>query len=242
MPDLTKDAIETSPASHFWNGGIKINEKCQTNVPGLYAAGEGTGSIMGANRVSGNALTMTQVWGYRAGVFASEYAKQAGGYDIDLEQVAAIKADLYAPLSRDKGFDAVTLRNSLQELAWNKVGVVREQKGMDAALVEMDKVKREALPNIAVGTKSTPCNREWFESIQLRNKVLIMEIVARSSLARTESRGALFRRDFPKTDNINWLKNIVVENKDGAVELNIQDANLKYNQPKRVIRDYGLKE
>jgi len=242
MPDLTKDAIETAPASHFWNGGVKINTRCETSVPGLFAAGEGTGSIMGANRVSGNALTMTQVWGHRAGVFASEYAKQANEADIDIEQVATLKANLYVPLGRDKGYDAVDLRKSLQELAWHKVGVVREQKGLDEALQELDRLKREVLPNISVGTKSTPCNREWFESIQLRNITLIMEIVARSSLARTESRGALYRKDFPKTDNINWLKNIVVGNKDEAMELNIQDANIKYNQPQRVIRDYGLKE
>jgi succinate dehydrogenase/fumarate reductase flavoprotein subunit len=241
MPDLTKDAIEVSPAAHFWNGGIKINGHCETGVPGLFAAGEGTGSIMGANRISGNALTMTQVWGHRAGIFASEYAKQAGGGDIDLEQVAGIKASLYAPLGQDKGFDAVTLRKSLQALAWDKVGVVREQKGLDAALVELDRIKREVLPHIAVGAKSTPCNKEWFESIQLRNITLILEIVARSSLARTESRGALYRKDFPKTDNIHWLRNIVVENRDGVIEFSLQDANIKYNQPKKVIREYGLK-
>ncbi|MGI6551525.1 MAG: FAD-binding protein [Bacillota bacterium] len=75
--------------------GIKINERCETNIPGLYAAGEGTGSIMGANRVSGNALTMTQVWGHRAGAFAAQYAKDAGDVAIDTDQVSRNQARVF---------------------------------------------------------------------------------------------------------------------------------------------------
>jgi succinate dehydrogenase/fumarate reductase flavoprotein subunit len=242
IPDLSKDAVELSPAAHFWNGGIKINERCETGVPGLFAAGEGTGSIMGANRVAGNAMTMTQVWGHRAGIYASEYVKEAGEGEIDCDQVAEIRARLYAPLDRNEGYDAVITRKSLQELAWEKVGVVREKKGLDAALAELGRVKKDVLPHIAVSNKSTPCNREWFESIQLQNMTLILEIVARSSLERKESRGALYRRDFPKKDNINWLKNIAVENKGGTIELSVRDANIKYNEPERAILDYGVKD
>lgn len=242
LPDLTKDAIETSPASHFWNGGIKINERCETNIPGLFAAGEGTGSIMGANRISGNALTMTQVWGHRAGAFAAEYAKQVGHLAVGIDQVAKIKENIFKPLNKDAGYSAVTTRLDLQQLAWLKVGVVREQTGLEEALGQLKKINDEVLPNIAVTTKSLACNREWMEAIQLRNLTLIMELVARSSLARTESRGALYRRDFPKTDNINWLKNIIVEKDGGKIKLSIQDSNVKYHQPKKVCRNYGLKE
>ena len=69
-----------------------------------------------------------------------------------------------------------------------------------------------------------------------------MQLVAQSSLAREESRGALYRRDFPKTDNVNWLKNITVQKDGDKTKLTITDVDLKHFQPARVIRDYGLKE
>lgn len=242
LPDLTKNAVETSPASHFWNGGIRINEYCETGVPGLYAAGEGTGSIMGANRVSGNALTMTQVWGYRAGHYASEYAKHVDLCQPDSAEVDAYRETLLQPLSRQDGVDAVTLRSELQQLAWTKIGVVRNGRDLTEAISELENVKTNLLGNLSVGNKGRLCNREWMEAVQLRNIVLIMEMVARASVTRTESRGALYRRDFPATDNISWVKNIVLSNHDGKIDITMKPANTKYNQPKSEIRKYGRKE
>lgn len=242
LPDLTRDALETAPASHFWNGGIKINEECETNIPGLFAAGEGTGSIMGANRVSGNALTMTQVWGHRAGKFAAEYVKEVGDIAIDREQVAAIKERIFRPLTKDSGVNAVETRLELQQLAWMKVGVVRERKGLEEALVKLEELAKDVEPNLAVRTKTRIHNREWIEAIQIRNIIQVMQLVAQSSLAREESRGALYRRDFPKTDNVNWLKNIIVQKDGEEAKLTIKDVELKYFKPARVVRDYGLKE
>jgi succinate dehydrogenase/fumarate reductase flavoprotein subunit len=242
LPDLTQDALETAPASHFWNGGIKINEKCETNIPGLYAAGEGTGSIMGANRVSGNALTMTQVWGHRAGAFAAQYVKEAGDVAIDTDQVAEIKKSLFEPLNRDSGPNAVETRLELQQLAWMKVGVVRERKGLEEALSKLEEMAKDVEPKLAVKTKTRIYNREWIEAIQIKNIIQVMQLVAQASLAREESRGALYRRDFPKTDNVNWLKNITVQKDGDKTRLTITDVDLKYFKPARVIRDYGLKE
>ena len=75
LNNLIKEPLETAPACHFWNGGIKINEKCETNIMGLYAAGEVAGGIDGANRISGNAMIETQVWGTRAGRYAALFAQ-----------------------------------------------------------------------------------------------------------------------------------------------------------------------
>ncbi len=138
--------------------------------------------------------------------------------------------------------DAVETRISLQELAWDKIGVVRDGVGLTEAIIALRNMRDDVLPNISVKTESTACNREWIEAIQLENMVLVLEMVAKSSLTRTESRGALYRRDFPKTDNINWLKNVVLRNDGGNIAVDIQDANAKYYQPKREIRDYGRKE
>ncbi|MGI9861478.1 FAD-binding protein [Moorella naiadis] len=240
LPDLSQEAMETAPAAHFWNGGIKINERCETNIPGLYAAGEGTGSIMGANRISGNALTMTQVWGYRAGTYAAEYVAGVGEGKIDMDQVAAIKQRLFASLEAKKGEDVVKLRKELQDIAWMNVGVVRDQEGLEKGLKRIA-VLREKLPTVCVTTKARAYNKEWIEAIQLENLSVVLEMVARSSLSRQESRGALYRRDFPKTDNVNWLKNVVIYKNEHGMAQRIEDVDLAYIQPKRVIRDYGQK-
>ncbi|HPU62230.1 MAG TPA: FAD-binding protein [Bacillota bacterium] len=241
LPDLRTHAMETSPASHFWNGGIKINEFCETGIPGLYAAGEGTGSIHGANRVSGNALTMTQVWGPRAGLYASKYIGETGSKTVDLEQVMRIKERLYAPFKYDSGVDAIALRKKIQEVAWTYVGVVREEKGLKKALDEIACL-RDQLKDVFVTNKSKRYNMEWIESMQLENMLDVLEMVARASLVRQESRGALYRRDFPKTDNINWVKNIIIEKKNGDMSLSVHDVKLDTHKPKKIVRDYGFKE
>ncbi|MGI9951033.1 FAD-binding protein [Moorellaceae bacterium AZ2] len=241
LPDLTEEAIETGPAAHFWNGGILINERCETTVPGLFAAGEGTGSIMGANRISGNALTMTQVWGHRAGGFAADYAVEVGEVNVDVEQVAEVKTRLFRSLQASKGVDPVKTRQELQDIAWMNVGVVRDREGLEEALRRLKNIREEVIPNLCVSNKKTRYNKEWVEAIQVENMALVLEMVARSSLVREESRGALYRRDFPKTDNVNWLKNIVLRRDGDEMAIEIRDVDLAYVQPRRVIRDYGLK-
>lgn len=241
LPDLRTHAMETSPASHFWNGGVKINEFCETGIPGLYAAGEGTGSIHGANRVSGNALTMTQVWGPRAGLYASKYVAETGSKTVDLDQVVSIKERLHAPLTRDRGVDAIALRRKIQEVAWTYVGVVREEKGLKKGLEEIASMK-DQLQDVYVTNKCKRYNMEWIEAMQLENMLDVMEMVARASLVRQDSRGALYRRDFPKTDNVNWVKNIIVEKKNGEISTSVHDVKLDTYKPKKIIRDYGCKE
>jgi succinate dehydrogenase/fumarate reductase flavoprotein subunit len=211
IPDPCKYAMETGPASHFWNGGIEINERCETGVPGLFAAGEGTGGIHGANRISGNALTMTQVWGPRAGIFASEHASRSSDVAIDLTQVESIRETCFSPFDNDRGTDAIQLRKRLQSVAWAYIGVVRDEQGLIKALEEIEDIRRNHMPAVGLRHKSKIFNKEWMEALHIKNMLDVIEMVAISSLARKESRGALYRRDYPMTDNEKWLKNIVLQ-------------------------------
>ena len=242
LPDLTRNAVETSPAAHFWNGGIRISSRCETTVPGLYAAGEGTGSIMGANRISGNALTMTQVWGYRAGQYAAEFAGENGPAALDPAQVEALRERVFRPLKRQEGVPVVPQRKRMQTLAWEKVGVVREEAGLREALENIREMWDSVLPELWVSRKDPCMNREWLEAISLENSLQILEIVAAASLARPESRGALYRRDYPLTDNRDWLKNLIVSRRDGQMVLTTRDVDLSVLSPRREVRKYGQKE
>ena len=211
MPDLKKEAIESVPASHFFNGGIKINERCETNLPGLFAAGEATGGVHGANRLSGNAFTEMILWGHRSGRYAAEYAAGSGDAGVDVDQLAALRQKTFAPLERKDGLSAIDLRKNLQQIAWEKAGVIRDAKNIETALAEFVRIREEQLPQVSLRAKERIFNREWVQALELENMLQIMEMVCRTSLNRTESRGSLYRKDYPDMDNINWLKNQIVQ-------------------------------
>ena len=241
IPDLKVEAMETAPAAHFWNGGIRINERCETNIPGLYAAGEGSASIHGANRVSGNALAMTQVWGPRAGEFAARFAASEPRRPIDPEQVWELCQKLFAAFNRKQGSQAIEVRRKIRTLAFQKAGIVRNEDGLKACLVELPAL-REEVRCPALHRKERIFNLEWVEAIQNENLVTVLEMVARASLMRTESRGALYRTDYPKVDNTQWIQHIVIQQVDGKMVLRTAPVNLSLYQPPRDVHLYGRKE
>ncbi len=238
LPDLSRHAIECGPSSHYQNGGIRVNARCETNVAGLYAAGEGTGSLMGANRISGNAVTQTQVWGYHAGVVAAEYAKEQGPSEPDVDEVQAIREASFAPLTRKSGLSPIGQRKKLQELAGSKIGVVRDGPGLEEAIVELDEMSQEA-EELATEHKGQIYNREWLEALQLPNLILYLKMVANAALTRTESRGAHYRLDHTKSDNEKWLKNIVVTRKNGKMDISTVPVVIKHIEPVEGVFDYG---
>ncbi len=210
LPDLSQDAIECAPACHFWNGGIKITEDCETNLPGLYAAGEGTAGTHGSNRVSGNALTMTQVLGPRAGEATAKFVKEHGRAEVDAEQAAVFAEKIRAPLNRKSGASPIEIRKETRRLSHLYLNAVRDGDNLKSTLEKVEELKEQEK---SVRTKNPDLrqyNMEWIEALQTENLLTVMEMVGKASLMREESRGAMFRRDFNDTDGVNWLKNIIV--------------------------------
>jgi len=242
LPDLRKEAVESVPASHFFNGGIRINERCETSLPGLFASGEVTGGVHGANRLSGNAFTEMVVWGHRSGGFAADYARGCGEVSIDSAQLEELKRKTIAPLERKGGPIQADLRKRLQQTAWEKAGVIRDEGSLQKALSEFVKMREEELPSISVRMKERVFNREWVQVLELENMLWIMEMVCRTSLNRKESRGALYRRDYPDTDNINWLKNQIVSQRDGKMEIRSEPVVVTRIEPPKKILKYGRTE
>ena len=239
--DPRKVAYEVGPAAHYWNGGVKVNGKGETNVSGLYAAGEAQGGTMGANRLSGNAVTEAVVFGALSGSSAAHYAKSAPPPEIDKDQVDMYQERIYEPLTRKDGFDVYETRRKMQDLAFKYVGPVREESGLAACLGEVEKMKKEVFPNLATKAKGRVYNREWVVALENEAMLRILEIIARASLMRKESRGATYRRDYTETDNKDWLKNVIVKNKDGQVSLEAKPVvTTRITLPKREKIPYML--
>jgi len=203
-------AIEVTPAAHFFIGGIKVNCKQETNLPGLYAAGECAGGLWGANRIAA-ATTQILVQGKIAGEQAAKFAKNNDFFDYDSKQVDEIIRKIFAPFQRKKGQKPHQIKHQLQKLAWENMGVVREQKTLKSALENVKKLRQEDLPKCYFSSKTHRYNLEWKGFLEVCNLTDIMELSAASALFRKESRGAHFRTDYPETDNDQWLKNIILK-------------------------------
>ena len=198
--DLTKRPIEVSPIAHYHMGGVLVDGKMATCVPGLFAAGEVVGGANGANRLSGNAIPEAFVFGERAGRFAAAHAISEGKRGSAVPLADGILGSLREETGEVEGEGAVLgqIWSRLQELMWAKVGVLRTGEGL-AQAVGMIRDMRKELAEItprkegAYGLES----QDWFD---LRSALLTAETVALAAGNRTESRGAHQRDDYPMTD------------------------------------------
>ncbi len=204
--DLTKQCLHIAPLEHYFMGGIEIDENGATGLPGLYAAGEVTGGVDGANRLGGNALTNTIVFGSRAGRAAAQYAKSHEWFETsDLcareieKDLLEIRAHPHSPGARPK-----EIRGRLQATMTRCAGVIRSRETLEKAHVCIQELRRDLLRIYATTTW------ELGEVLELESMLTVAKIVTRCASERRESRGAHYRLDHPNEDE-NWLKNMLVE-------------------------------
>jgi len=223
--------VEVAPACHFFPGGIRINENMETTLPGLFAAGEVAGGSMGGDRISGCAFTEMTTHGKRAGILAAEYVKKAEAPKIDEKQVEALKKRVFQPLERKEGIRPVVLKKRLQKISEEKCSSVRNGPDLEEAIREIEEMKMD-LSRLYVANKSRIYNMEWVDALQVESMLLVLEMVARASLLRAESRSGMYRKDYPKTDWENWTKNIIVkQGPDGKMQLTTNPPVITWLKP-----------
>jgi len=199
--DLREHLLEMAPAAHYCLGGIKIDELGKTNVEGLYAAGEVTGNVHGANRLSGNALSETQVFGARSAKVACEYADQVTLRPSTYKTVVTNEYQTMSQWKKSKanGIRPIDLKSKLQSVMDQYVGMERDAGGLSKGLFEVRRLREEFLPSLVV----TPIRRfcyEVQEAYEVRGMLDLAEMVILSARARKETRGHHYRLDFPQTD------------------------------------------
>ena len=214
--DLSRMPVEVGPMAHYHMGGIRVDMNMRTRIEGLYAAGEAVGGSNGANRLSGNAITEAFVFGERAGCAAADYAKVSGrDRDQKFAEANATQLDHFSGNSDDNGIAPIALQTELQKLMWELAGPFRTGEKLTAAQARITEIKNTQLRHLRFGSERQ-FNLDVQDGFELRVMVTAAEAVVHAALARTESRGAHQREDFPLTD-YQLIKNQVLELRDGEV-------------------------
>ena len=218
--DITKEPMEVGPTLHYFMGGIRVNADTQMScVPGLFAAGECSGGMHGANRLGGNSLSDLLVFGQLAGVGARDYVRGLGKAPaVNMAQVEAAVQRATEPLNRAEGVNPYVVTEHLQHVMDRYVNIVREKGELETAVVELGKLHQEVAKVKAPG--ASQYNPGWHEAIALGSLMITAEAVTRAALLREESRGGHTRVDFPG-ESEEWVKvNVVVKKSaDGSMDV-----------------------
>jgi succinate dehydrogenase/fumarate reductase flavoprotein subunit len=213
--DLTKMPVEVAPIAHYHMGGIVADAQMQTDLPGLFAAGEAVGGANGANRLSGNAITEALVFGRRAGRSAADYAGRLSvapdRADNAHEATALVTAD-----EPTRNFNTAKMQQTLQNTMQDDVGALRSGAKLTAALDTIGRLTDELGSTPPGDGKRFDMRRiDWFD---MRNMLLVARAVAAAALARTETRGAQQREDYPQLSP-DWAFNQTVTLAGSRIEL-----------------------
>jgi fumarate reductase (CoM/CoB) subunit A len=212
LKDPHTKEFSVSPTAHFCSGGVMINADAETSIDGLFAAGETCAGVHGANRLAGNALAEVLAMGGVAGKMAARRAKELQRPQLPEKQIGAERNRLES-LGSGADADLRQMGRSLKETMWYQAGIIRRAQDLTRALGKIEEL-RSRIPGLRLEN-----HRELIRALELQNMLLAAEMVCRSALLRTESRGAHYRSDYPAENNENWLKNIVVRRQGAEITL-----------------------
>jgi len=195
--DLAGGLVEVVPTAHYMMGGVEFAADCSTALPGLFVAGEDSGGVHGANRLGGNGVANSTVFGAVAGDAMAAWLSGAPQFaDLDRRQIDEAIAACERPFARARG-ELEPIRERLYDTMWEKVGIIRDADGLGEALRALDGLER-ALDDCPIGDAPRTFNLAWHDWLNLKSLVAVSRTITRAAIAREESRGAHYRSDFPQ--------------------------------------------
>ena len=207
--DLAGGLVEVVPTAHYMMGGVVFKADCTTALTGLFAAGEDTGGVHGANRLGGNGVANSTVFGGIAGDSMATWVKSHGQLrEPDQAAIGQSMALHLAPFAQAPG-DMEAIREGLFDCMWQDVGILRTAEGLQRALVTLEALDAQ-LSRTGVADGDRAFNLSWHDWLNLKSLIAVGRVIATSALAREDSRGAHFREDHPHTGDLEGSSYIVV--------------------------------
>ena len=229
------EPIPIRPTVHYTMGGVTTDVEARTEMPGVFAAGEcACVSVHGANRLGGNSLLDTIVFGRRAGRHAA--AQPRAGTPCSAAAAGDEHARLEALLARGSGERPAVLRREMEQAMRAAFGLFKNEAAMRQGLQALVALRGRA-QNLLLEDKGTTFNHDLFLALQLENLLDAAWLCAASSIPRTESRGCHYRTDYPRIDNARFLKHTLVRRQpDGDLTLSYADVRIEDVQPEAEVK------
>ncbi len=195
--DLAGGLVEVVPTAHYMMGGVEFAPDCSTALKGLFVAGEDAGGVHGANRLGGNGVANSTVFGAVAGDTMAEWVSKEGLFrDPDRRALDQAVQRCEPKVTKVHG-SLEPMRERLYDVMWDKVGIIRSETGLRAALSELHSIEN-ALDETGIADANRAFNLSWHDWLNLKSLVQTSRVIAEAALARTDSRGAHYREDFPE--------------------------------------------
>ena len=235
--DPVHEPIPIRPTVHYTMGGIDVNIKTETRIPGIYAAGEcSCVSVHGANRLGGNSLLETVVFGPIAGQEALKFSRQNNLLEYSKASIQAEEDRLNLLINRAKGERAAAIRVDMEKTMVNSFGIFRNEKVMQEGLDQISELKQR-YENVMVEDKGKAYNLDLVRALELGYMLDLSHIIAVGAIARKESRGAHYREDYQKMDNQNFLNHTMISlGEDGKPQLDYKPVVIEDIEPLAEIK------
>ena len=231
--DLAAGQVEVVPTAHYFMGGVVVDVNTRTAMEGFYVAGEDAGGAHGSNRLGGNGVANSTVFGGIAGDVMAEDMKTMSLREPDEDVLAMEFERATYPLQRPADL-ILPLRKNLQDLMWEDVGVMRTGAGMTRALGRIEEVS-DALMQVGIDASNLAFNLTWHDWLNLRSLCDISEVITKAGLARENSRGAHYREDFPDSGDLHTSDFTLAKLKDGAVHVEREPVQFTIVRPGETI-------
>jgi fumarate reductase flavoprotein subunit len=215
--DLAGGLVEVVPTAHYMMGGVEFAADCRTGLRGLFVAGEDAGGVHGANRLGGNGVANSTVFGAVAGDVMAAWVRGKGLQAPDLAMVERAIQACEPKVSASHG-SLEPVRERLYDLMWEKVGIIRDEAGLKVALAELDEMAR-LLDDTGIPDANRAFNLTWHDWLNLKSLVQVSKVIAQAALARTDSRGAHFREDHPESGPMEASAFTSVSLEDGQIRI-----------------------
>jgi fumarate reductase flavoprotein subunit len=200
--DLAGGLVEVVPTAHYMMGGVEVSIDCETQLLGLFCAGEDAGGVHGGNRLGGNGVANSTVFGGIAGDVMAEWVTKEGKLaEPDQDKIEASLKLMHTPFYNPAG-DLLALRYKLLDLMWDDAGIIRTQERLESAYSQVKEISKELLTT-GIASNSKEYNQTWHDWMNLHSLVTVSLAIVKAAQARKNSRGAHYREDYPDKGDLN---------------------------------------
>jgi fumarate reductase flavoprotein subunit len=237
--DLAGGLVEVVPTAHYMMGGVIFAEDCTTELPGLFAAGEDTGGVHGANRLGGNGVANSTVFGGIAGDSMASWVQLEGEWHApDLQTIQAAIERCRSPLGKPAE-DLPAIRETLYEVMWNEAGILRSAASLRRACSTLEELSQR-LSRSGVPGGDLAYNLTWHDWLNLESLLTVSQAIVAAALARENSRGAHYREDFPDVGDLSTSYYTCVNLQEGALRISTRPVEFTRVRPgESLLRSSG---